>query len=107
MSWPEEMSFIANSSKIDRRKGKYLPAINQACSGGGGGEGGSGSHILQHWCSGLTPFPYTTITAMSTSLAPPSRRSLLPLPQTLNFLQALSVASTIEQYSIGPVCIYF
>lgn len=40
MSWPEEMSFIANSSKIDRRKGKYLPAINQACSGGGGGRGG-------------------------------------------------------------------
>lgn len=24
MSWPEEMSFIANSSKIDRHKGKYL-----------------------------------------------------------------------------------
>lgn len=24
MSWPEEMSFIANSSKIDRHKGKFL-----------------------------------------------------------------------------------
>lgn len=24
MSWPEEMSFIANSSKIDRHKGKCL-----------------------------------------------------------------------------------
>lgn len=24
MSWPEEMSFIANSSKIDRHKGKLV-----------------------------------------------------------------------------------
>lgn len=23
MSWPEEMSFIANSSKMDRHKGKF------------------------------------------------------------------------------------
>lgn len=27
MSWPEEMSFIANSSKIDRHKGKCVSIV--------------------------------------------------------------------------------
>ncbi|EGV94931.1 Ubiquitin carboxyl-terminal hydrolase 32 [Cricetulus griseus] len=29
MSWPEEMSFIANSSKIDRHKGRHLYELNR------------------------------------------------------------------------------
>lgn len=34
MSWPEEMSFIANSSKMDRHKGKFKERTVQplACS---------------------------------------------------------------------------